>query len=80
MNKRVSIELTLDEFNQLIKDNVRAALNESTPNETGKPVKLKEWAELHGIDYGTAWKWAKNGKIEAKRLGSLWYVFSNKKG
>lgn len=35
---------------------------------------LKEWAKEVLVSYHTAYRWARNGIIEARQLGSRWYV------
>lgn len=79
MKDVVFLSIERNELEKLISDGVRKALGNTQQADLGKPMKLKDWAQLHGIEYGTAWKWAKMGTIEAKRLGSLWYVYSNNK-
>lgn len=35
---------------------------------------LKVWAEEVLVTYHTAYRWARTGIIEARQLGSRWYV------
>lgn len=35
---------------------------------------LKEWSKEVLVNYHTAYRWARNGVIEARQLGTRWYV------